>query len=77
LPQGIRRSWRSQLLGILATGGPLLSGGRIEASKKCPGIPRPSGVEQRVVPETELTGQFRIAQFDLGQTEAWADLEAR
>ena len=65
----------AQLLGVLATGGPPLSSGRSEASKKCPGIPRPSGVEQRVVPGAKLMRQFRIAQFDRPlfnvQTKLW------
>src|ERR1700724_3873061 len=52
------------LVGVLATGGPPFSSGGIEASEKCPGIPRPSGVEQRVVPGAQLVGQFRIAKLD-------------
>ena len=55
---------RAQLVGVLATGGPPLPSSGIEASKKCPGIPCPSSVEQRVVPGARLVGQFRIAQFD-------------
>jgi len=47
---------RAQLVGVLATGGPPLSGGGIEPSEKRPGIPRPSGVEQRVVPGAQLVG---------------------
>ena len=35
---------RPQLIRVLATDSPPLSGGGIEASKKRPGIPRPSGV---------------------------------
>src|ERR1700730_6152832 len=66
---------RAQLIGVLATGGPPLPGGGIEASKKSPGIPRPSGVEQRMVPGAQLVRQFRIAQFDRPlfdvQTKLW------
>ena len=43
---------------------PPLAGGGIKTSEKRPGIPRPSGVVQRVMPGAKLSRQFRIAQFD-------------
>src|ERR1700683_444401 len=52
------------LVGVLATGGPPFSSGGIEASEKRPGIPRPSGVEQRVVLGVQLGRQFWIAKLD-------------
>jgi hypothetical protein len=64
LPPRSRSDLVPLLVGVLATAGPSLSGGGIEASEKRPGIPRPSGVERRVVPGPQPVRQFRIAQFD-------------
>jgi hypothetical protein len=53
----------ARLIGVLATDGPPLSGGGIEASEKRPSVVRPSRVEQRMVPGALLMGQFRIAKL--------------
>ena len=54
----------SELVGALATRDSPFSRSGSEGREKRPGISRPSRVEKRVVPGTQLLGQFRVAQFD-------------
>jgi hypothetical protein len=55
---------RNELIGLLATRGSPFSRSGSEGREKRPGVPRPSRVEKRVVPGTQLVGQFRGARFD-------------
>src|SRR6202795_4993298 len=66
LPERRGIGWLSctELIRVLATRGSPFSRVGSEGSEKRPGVPRPSRVEQRVVPGTHLVGQFRVAQFD-------------